>query len=362
MTMLDLIRDEIQHAHPIPLADYMEMVLSHPEYGYYQTRQPFGATGDFITAPEISQMFGELIGLWCVDYWIKLGSPQNFNLVELGPGSGRLMQDALRATRSLPEFLSSANICLVENSLNLRKTQRDNLGAHNITWHENIEDVPGGPMILIANEFFDALPVQQFIKGENGWLKRHVGLDGHNNLEFVDLDCSTNMLPDFCGAHDKADIGEIVEINQTSEHIVDGISNRIMTDGGAALIIDYGPATSAIGDSLQAVRDQKYSDPLDIPGAADITAHVDFEQLSKAASDCGCRVQGPTSQGRFLERLGIEPRAAILQSKASDDQKREIAGAFKRLVSSEEMGTLFKAIALTKKSSPLTEGFEATND
>ncbi len=362
MTLLDIIKDRIQHSGPVPLADYMELALSHPEYGYYQIRHPFGVHGDFTTAPEISQMFGELIGLWCVDYWTKLGSPENFRLVELGPGSGRLMQDALRAARIAPEFLSAAQIHLVENSPLLHRLQQKNLSNLDISWHDRLETVPEGPMILIANEFFDALPMQQYVKSENGWLKRHAGLDADHNLAFVDLECPENSIPKFCDAHSQASVNKIVEINTASEQIILEISNRVNTSGGAALVIDYGPAISAVGDSLQAVRDQQYSNPLEKPGMADITAHVDFEQLSNVALDCGCQIQGPTSQGRFLERLGIEARAAILQSKASEDQKQQIATAYKRLVSKEEMGVLFKVIAFMQKGSPRTEGFDAEND
>ncbi|MGB5948415.1 MAG: SAM-dependent methyltransferase [Parvibaculum sp.] len=349
----------IRTTGPLPLSHYMALALGHPEHGYYMTRDPLGARGDFITAPEVSQMFGELLGLWIADTWFAQGRPSPFILCELGPGRGTLMADALRALRSVPGILDAARLHLVETSPALRAEQAARLP--HATWHERFEGVPPGPLFLIANEFFDALPISQFIRTEQGWCERHVALrEGDGDapafmpvLAPVPL-ASDAVLPPAMRA---APAGSIAEISSASTAIAEAIAARIAAPGGAALVIDYGHARSAPGDTLQALRAHRFADPFEAPGEADITAHVDFEELAHAARRGGAAAHGPVEQGAFLKALGIEARAAALKSRATPKQAHDIDSALRRLTASEEMGSLFKVLALTPTDAPSPAGF-----
>ncbi len=346
-----LLKARIEKTGPISIYDYMKQALGHPEYGYYSRQDPFGEQGDFITAPEISQMFGELIGLWAVDVWVKLGCPNKFHLVELGPGNGTLMADALRSARLAPDFLAAAEIHLVENSARLKAQQAAALKSYEVNWHTDLPDLTGAPIILVANEFFDALPIRQYCFSKGNWRERLVtSID--NKFDFV---LSTDVTPLDLASSGKE--GDIVETCPDGEQIVDRVCGHLSKVGGALLIIDYGAADTLVGDSFQALKGHKHSNPLTSPGEADLTAHVKFATLRKIAAKHGVMVQGPTPQGRFLERLGIEARHHLLRQKADDTQKKKLDAQLRRLTSASEMGTLFKVMALSHNMSAATEGF-----
>ena len=332
---------------PISVATYMSTALMHPEWGYYATRDPFGAAGDFVTAPEISQMFGELIGLWIAETWASQGRPSPFALVELGPGRGTLMSDLLRATRRVaPDFAAAAHLHLIEASPTLRALQREKLRDTDITWHASLDKVPDLPLLLIANEFFDALPVRQFVRSPQGWCERCIGLAGESEPRFVFV-AAPEPLPETLIPETKrsAPVGSVVELCPAGEALMEAIAARLQAQGGAALVIDYG--TDEIGATLQAVRHHAFHDPLVDPGSADLTAHVDFSALAHAADGAGAQVSGPLTQGKFLERLGISARAAILKKNAL--LPADIDTAHERLTSPAAMGTLFKVMAVMAK-------------
>ncbi|MBO0333059.1 SAM-dependent methyltransferase [Sneathiella sp. CAU 1612] len=341
----------IEKSGSISLYDFMKLSLSHPEFGYYSRQEPFGEQGDFITAPEISQMFGELIGLWAVDAWIKLGSPAKFNLVELGPGNGTLMADILRSARVAPAFLAAAQIQLVENSPRLRAKQATSLSDHEVCWHDTFPDLEDMPIILIANEFFDALPIHQYCYQDGVWRERLVSTADNGFAFSLSPETTSLDLVPAC-----AD-GDILETCPDGEEIIGRLSKLLSVNGGAALIVDYGAADTILGDSFQAVKGHGHVDPLNNPGEADLTAHVKFAILKKIAATQGITIQGPTSQGRFLERLGIEARHHMLRQKADDAQKKKLDAQLRRLTSASEMGTLFKVMALSHNMSASTEGF-----
>lgn len=339
---------------PLPVDRFMALALGHPRHGYYMTRDPLGAGGDFVTAPEISQVFGELIGVWAAAAWEALGRPASVNLVELGPGRGTLMADALRAAALVPGFLDALDVHLVETSPILRAKQAASLAAspRPVTWHGNVLGVPDGPVIAIANEFFDALPVRQLVRHSGRWHERVVGLDGTGALAF-------GLAPDpEPGFHDPAPEGAVIEIQASGVPLMRALAERIARAGGAALAIDYGHTTSGHADTLQAVRRHAFADPLAEPGEADVTAHVDFAQLARAAREAGARVFGPITQGAFLAGLGLEARARRLAA-ATPARAAEIAAAANRLAGTGEggMGELFKAMAVTHPALESCAGF-----
>jgi NADH dehydrogenase [ubiquinone] 1 alpha subcomplex assembly factor 7 len=348
------VRDRITRSGPISIAEYMAIALGDPEHGYYQTRDPLGTTGDFITAPEISQVFGELIGLWCVATWRAMGAPDPVRLVELGPGRGTLMADAIRAAQRVPEFLAAAHIHLIETSPALRRCQQDALAALRPSWHETFGEIPEGPCLVIANEFFDALPVEQFVRTSGGWRRRGIGIDdAAGALCFVLTDDGRTMPPPF----EDAPLGVPCEVRPVAEILVGDIARRIARDGGAALVIDYGHAARAPGETLQAVRQHKFADVLAHPGLADLTAHVDFVAVAEAARAAGALAHGPVAQGAFLDRLGLGVRMRRLCD-AAPDRADEIRAGCRRLRHPDEMGELFKVLAITRQGSPPPAGFE----
>lgn len=340
MSLKDLLLQRISNDGPIPLADYMQTCLLHPERGYYATRDPLGAAGDFTTAPEISQMFGELLGLCLAQSWMDQGGG-DCALVELGPGRGTLMADMLRAMGKVPGL--TPEVHLVEASPALRDVQAQTLKGVDITWHETVESLPKSRLFGIANEFFDALPIRQFVREGQGWAERVIGR--HEDQLTLSLDA-----PRPVGelAHRLADTGngDVVELSPALPQIVSALSNRIAEHGGAAVIVDYGDWES-LGDTFQAVRNHKPCDPLDSPGLADLTAHVDFKAIRDAAL---CAVSKMTTQGALLEQLGIGPRAQALAERldnAGDTTALEShLAAYRRLTDPDQMGNLFKAIAL----------------
>jgi NADH dehydrogenase [ubiquinone] 1 alpha subcomplex assembly factor 7 len=346
------LRKLIKSTGPMPVWRYMELCLTHPAYGYYVSRDPLGREGDFTTAPEVSQMFGELLGLWAASVWKVMGSPPLLRLIELGPGRGTMMADALRALRVLPPLFQSLSIHLVEINPVLRDRQKTTLSAvSNIEWHDSIDDVPEGPAIIFANEYFDVLPIHQAVKRETGWHERVVEIDGSGNLRFGSasepIPRFEVLLPPLVRA---APAGAVFEWRPDTE--IMKIAARVRDQDGAALIIDYGHTRSDAGDTFQAIARHSYADPLKNPGQADVTAHVDFEALARAADDLGAHVHGPVAQGDFLKRLGIETRAATLMAKTTPEVSADISGAMKRLISGGRggMGSMFKVLAISEPS------------
>lgn len=362
MTPLEAeIRRIIAVDGPVPIARYMALALTHPAHGYYATRDPFGARGDFVTSPEISQMFGELIGLWAAAVWQRMGAPAHLNLIELGPGRGTLMADALRAALVVPAFRAALAVHLIETSPRLRARQQDALSGLGVpvAWYTDLAEVPDGPAIAIANEFFDALPVHQAVKARDGWHERMVGIDGEGRLAFAlhpdPVRGLEGLLPPRIRA---APAGALFEWR--SDRIVSELGARLVRGGGAALIVDYGHVESGIGDTLQAVTGHGFAAPLEAPGEADLTAHVDFAALTRAAERAGARVFRPVAQGEFLHRLGIAERARMLKARATPAQGANIDTAFARLTArgTTEMGELFKAVAFADPALGALPGFD----
>jgi NADH dehydrogenase [ubiquinone] 1 alpha subcomplex assembly factor 7 len=359
-----LLKGEIAAKGAVTVARYMELALAHPDFGYYQSADPFGAAGDFITAPEISQMFGELIGIWCAVVWRQIGAPERLNLVELGPGRGTLMADALRAAARAPEFRAAIHLHLVETGKGLRARQKETIGeAHpDIAprWHDGIESLPGGPAIFIANEFFDALPIRQFQKTPEGWRERLIGVTDKGGFRFV-LSPPLAAPPPIEKELWDAEAEAVAEVSAASLAIASALGEKVAGPGGAALIIDYGHESPGLGDTLQAVKNHAFADPLAAPGEVDLTAHVDFAAISAAAGLGGAAVFGPLAQGIFLNRLGIEARAAALIEGAAAEKESEKAGeiqsALARLTNAEQMGTLFKVLAIMPAAAAPPPGF-----
>lgn len=348
----DILMGRIIASGPISIADYMVECLLHPTHGYYSTRDPFGASGDFTTAPEISQMFGELLGLCLAQSWLDQGAPAHFILAELGPGRGALMADVLRATKAVAGFHAAAQITLIEASPVLRKIQQQRLADYRVTWAGSIHDLPPAPLFLLANEFFDALPIRQYIRAGSGWSERCVGItDGA--LAFgarppVPVDALAHRLAN-CNA------GDLVETCPGGHGITAEIARRIGHSGGAAIIVDYGDWQS-LGDTLQAVKNHAFDPPLAHPGQADLTAHVDFKALNDAASPYAA-VTKMMPQGEFLQHLGIARRAQMLAKNLAGTALQNHLAAFMRLTDADKMGKLFKAIAIHPENTATPAGF-----
>ncbi|MEO0961025.1 MAG: SAM-dependent methyltransferase [Pseudomonadota bacterium] len=345
-----IIRDEIREAGPMPVARFMALALGHPQHGYYTTGDPLGT--DFTTSPEISQMFGELVGAWAADIWHQIGLPVAFTLVELGPGRGTLMADALRAASGQPGFAKAARIQMVETSPVLSRVQQATLAPITAKfeyaepeWISSVDQLADGPLIIIANEFFDALPVHQFIKTDEGWREQCV-VEMEGELAFAPSPTPVPGGVMLAPALKDAPVGTITETCQAGTAIATELCRRIANTSGAALIIDYGYTRSAAGDTLQAMQKGKFVPVLENPGKADITAHVDFEALAACAGE-GTTAHPATTQGQFLMQLGIAQRAAMLKRGATPDQAEAIDEAVGRLTDDDAMGTLFKVLAIT---------------
>jgi len=342
----DRLKRLIETSGPISIAQFMAEANGH----YYATRDPLGAKGDFITAPEISQMFGELVGLWLADLWMRAGKPI-VRFVELGPGRGTLAQDALRAMRAVgltpaPHFVEASPI--------LRAKQAERV-PHAI-WHDDVSTLPSdAPLLIVANEFFDALPVRQLVRTIAGWRERMVGYGPEGFVPVPGQTSFDRHVPDRLRG---ADPGGILETSPASVTIMQALSERIANQGGAALVIDYGYVEHAHGDTLQAVHAHAYADPFARPGASDLTAHVDFGVMEHAIRAGGAVPFGPAPQGAWLETLGIRERAANLAA-ASPARAEEIQTARGRLTHPDEMGELFKVLAAVSSEWPEPEGFGA---
>jgi NADH dehydrogenase [ubiquinone] 1 alpha subcomplex assembly factor 7 len=355
------IRKRIRLAGPMPVRQFMALCLTHPAYGYYTTRDPLGTGGDFITSPEVSQVFGELIGLWAASAWHMMGQPENVRLIELGPGRGTMLLDAMRAVQVVPAFRSAIVLHLVEVNPKLRERQQQALSTLDVPsmWHESFDEVPDGPAIVLANEFFDALPINQAIKQFNGWYERVIEVDQDDNLVFG---IANEVIPLFDqlvpAAVRDAPLGAIYEWR--TDNLALGIGQRMAREPGAALIIDYGHAKSNTGETLQAVGGHAFVNPLISPGEVDLTAHVDFEAITLAAESMGARIHGPVDQARLLRNLGIDKRAAALKAYASPEKAVDIDAACQRLLGETRtgMGKLFKAVAITHPDLKTVSGFE----
>ncbi|MDC0131310.1 SAM-dependent methyltransferase [Alphaproteobacteria bacterium] len=356
LTLRDHLIEEIKASGPISLETFMTRALTDPAHGYYIHRQPFGRPstggGDFTTAPEISQMFGELIGAWCADLWHRMGQPERFCLAELGPGRGTLMADVLRAASVLPEFSAAVQVHFVEISPALRKLQAERVPE--AIWHGELTSLPDLPMIVLANEFFDALPIQQFRKSNDGWHEIKVGQQ-QNALCFVDgppMDTAQlpkQSLPDVAP-------GDIIETCAASHAVVKALADKLQAKGGAALIMDYGYRQAAAGDSFQALHQHQFVEPLDAPGQADLTAHVNFQSLQESAIQSGLVSSPITHQGDFLSALGLDIRARSLMQ-AAPEKAGQIGSERDRLAAPDQMGHLFKVLAIASPDCPPLAGF-----
>lgn len=352
--LADKIKTLIRMNGPISVTDYFALCLADPDYGYYRTREPFGAGGDFITAPEISQLFGEMVGIFMVHAWQQHGSPTPVNLVEVGPGRGTMMLDMLRVIRKLaPALFESLDVHMVETSERLRGVQRVTLEAFSakITWHSAFEDVPPGFTLIAANELFDAIPIRQFVKTPTGFRERLVGLDADDNLAFG-IGVATidpTLLPTGTGAEPD---GTVFEVAPARQAVMNALCTRLKQNGGSALIIDYGHLATSFGDTLQAVLHHDYDPPLAHPGQADLTSHVDFGDLARIARATGIQINGAMHQGDFLYGLGLAERASRLANGKAEAEQRAIAVAVDRLAGAGEgkMGELFKVMAVSSPS------------
>jgi NADH dehydrogenase [ubiquinone] 1 alpha subcomplex assembly factor 7 len=353
------IAERIRNGGPISVAAFMTEAMFDPREGFYATKNPIGAGEDFITAPSVSQMFGELIGLWCAQVWMDMGQPETLQLVELGPGTGQMMSDIVRAWRAVPGFTQAAQISLIEASAALKMVQGRNLTPMGVEamWLDRLEDVPPGPAIFVGNEFLDCLPMRQAIKHEGQWHERLIGLSETGEaFAFVlgpPLGVEADLLPE--RLRDLPD-GALAELRPGDQQVIDALADRFKTHPGHALFIDYGPATSEPGDTFQAIRQHEKIDPLAAPGTADLTARVDFEQLAIFARSAGLDVSGPTRQGAWLKALGIEVRAANLIRHAPE-KKTAIARQLLRLTEPDQMGELFKVMAISTQGQTKPPGF-----
>ncbi len=350
----DQIKARIRQTGALSVASFMTEALFDPRAGFYATKDPIGAGSDFITAPEISQIFGELLGLWVMQSWDDLGRPDPFHLVELGPGRGTMMADILRTGRALPGFLDAARVVLIEASAALKSVQAQTLGPSGaqIRWVDRLDAVPAGPSIILGNEFLDCLPVRQAVKLDGVWRERMVGLDEADNFRFelggvlgIDEDL---IPPPLRGAPDET----LVELRPGDRLLMESLGRRFAHTPGRALFVDYGPAESEPGDTLQAIRAHEKVAPLAEPGTSDLTARVDFAMLAGFARTFELDAYGPVSQGYFLEQLGLEARAAML-SQAAPAKRAEIARQIWRLSDPDQMGELFKLLCV--QSPPLPE-------
>jgi NADH dehydrogenase [ubiquinone] 1 alpha subcomplex assembly factor 7 len=350
------LAETIRQIGPVGVDHFMAAALGDPEFGYYQTRDPLGAAGDFITAPEISQIFGEIIGLWCADQWQQMGGPDPVQLVELGPGRGTLMADLLRACAVLPPLAAAIRVHLVETSPALRRRQQDLLRnlhpAVTPVWHDTLDTVPPGPLLLVANEFFDALPIRQFQYRAGIWHERCVGLDAEGGFAFTLGRPATPPVTPPPPAEDA-----IFETAEPALAIAATIGRRLAASPGAALIIDYGHVRTASGETLQAMRRHRFVPVLDAPGEADLTAHVDFDALGRELTTQGALCWGPVTQERFLTVNGAAQRVAALTRGKPEPAASSIRQAAARLLDSAQMGSLFKVLAATSGDLPAPSGF-----
>jgi len=331
-----IIHNQIAQHGPMDVGQFVALALGHPAHGYYMKQDPLGRSGDFVTAPEVSQMFGEVIGAWAAHSWMQMGSPSEFILLECGPGRGTLMADMMRATNGLPAFHEACHLHLLEMSPALKVKQGEVLADFNPQWHDSLESVPDDmPIIVIANEFLDALPFRSLVYLDGAWFERVVDVS-NGALVFGTRPCPQALWPQF----GEPRVGDIYEFSSPRVSMIEALCGRMKEHGGAGLFIDYGHAKSAFGDTFQAIKGHRYSDPLFDVGSADLTSHVNFELLYHVAEGVGCIAQPLMEQGDFLKMMGIEARAAYLKDKGADTIEKDLH----RLIDRGEMGSLFKVM------------------
>lgn len=357
-----IIKDSIEANGPMPVSEYMSLCLSHPEHGYYMTRDPFGVKGDFTTAPEISQMFGEMIGIWVLDSWMKMGSPNLFHLVECGPGRGTLMKDLLRATKNNAEFSKAVQIHLMEISPILKKQQYDTLSSDTINWHSDLKTIPqNAPVIFIGNEFLDALPIDQYQFTDAQWHKKYIDLNKNGSFCFTYKTYSGDTDSPILRSLLPPEEGDILEVSKAQTDMMHDFIKIIQKQGGACLFIDYGYTLPSFKDTLQAIMHHNYVEILDEPGEADLTAHINFTDLATILLSENMTLYGPVAQKEFLTALGIEVRADQLRQVSSGRQSENIQLALTRLIGDKtqlnQMGDLFKVMAFTDKDNIDLVGF-----
>lgn len=337
----------IGNAGPISVADYMAICLFDPEDGYYTTREPFGAKGDFVTAPEVSQMFGELVAVWLVQAWRAVGAPASPTIAEIGPGRGTLMKDMVRTiSRIAPDLAAAADFALVEASPRLATIQQETLRGSGpvFTWHATLDTLPDRPLLIVGNEIFDALPFRQFVRHDGKWLERAIGLAADGAFRFGIGTASLAM--DALPAEEKnATDGSIFEIAPAREALMSAIAQRIAAHGGAGIFFDYGHLVPGLGDTFQAVRKHRSEGVLDNPGEADLTSHVDFSALAAVSSSHGLEARMAT-QAEFLLGMGLLERAGRLGQAADEAARAKITADVERLAGPDEMGKLFKVLAI----------------
>jgi NADH dehydrogenase [ubiquinone] 1 alpha subcomplex assembly factor 7 len=360
MGLNKILTDKITTKGYIDLFEFMKESLTHPKFGFYMKKKIFGVNGSFVTSPEISQMFGELIGAWCLDIWTKMNKPNNFQVIEMGPGLGTLMKDLLRTCNKLnSDFLKSVKVTLIEKSPRLKDCQMKTLNRFNISWHTSFsEKVINGPFVMIANEFLDTLPIRQFQFSKDSWNEKVISFSKIESKFFFKLKKIKNLpyILRSLRIAQKAKEGDIIEFNPGACNFVSKIGRIMKKDPGYALIIDYGHTKISFGETLQAVRKHKFCNALENPGESDLTAHVDFELMSKIAKLSGAKTYRAIPQGQFLENLGIRERAKALKEIASPDEKVEIDGSLARLTQKKGMGELFKVLVLSSDQLPEPDG------
>ncbi|MCL2469154.1 MAG: SAM-dependent methyltransferase [Alphaproteobacteria bacterium] len=344
----ELVETCLEADGPLTVAQFMQLALHHPDYGYYAKDDPLGAGGDFVTAPEISQIFGELLGLWCVEMWKMAGRPAPFALFEMGPGRGTLMVDVLRATQRVEGFHKAMRLCLMESNATLRARQKEVLAPYELEYIAGPEALPPMPVLALANEFFDALPIHQYIKTEQGWYERCVGREGGALAFVVGAKPVALPLPDALSFY---------EVCPQAIGFVRDLAQHIARYGGAALLIDYGYVDPDGADTLQATSAHRLVNPLERVGEVDLTAHVDFSALALAAEKQNCHVTEIVGQGPFLQALGIDIRAAQLKLAADVEEAALLDSAVHRLTAPDQMGALFKVMALTPQDRKEVCGF-----
>ena len=358
--IIEILKRKILDCGAISLSEYMEICLTHPKYGYYIRNTPIGAKGDFTTSPEISQMFGELIGLWIAKVWIDHNKPDKFSLVELGPGNGTLMVDILRATQIVDGLHSALDLILIDISPNLQKIQKKALKDFPVKWKTKISDLPNQPTIIVANEFFDALPISQFKRKSNQWMEVMVTMKDPNTKDSDEfcfqLMKTNNKLFDDLEMENISE-GDIIEFSKMMKDSVCYLSEHIQQNSGTALIIDYGKEGN-VGNTLQSVQQHCYSNPLKCPGQMDLTSFVDFNAIRSYAEGFELIVPNLTCQRDFLKALGIEQRAKILSRNLSGDKLGLHQTALERLIGKDSMGHLFKVLGLRSKNFPPLAGLE----
>jgi len=358
-----LIIERIQAEEGISVADYMRMCLGHREHGYYNTRDPFGVDGDFTTAPEISQMFGEMIGAWIADSWLQMGAPDPFYLVECGPGRGTLMHDILRATKNVPQFHAAMDIHLIEMSPVLKEKQKQTLSVFDkVTWHSDLKTLPiDAPVIVIGNEFLDALPVAQYTHNGDNWVENYVDVDENGAFRYCKKTVKSEQIEALPRMMFPPRKGDQLEVSLEQEGFIKDLTKIIQKQGGMGLFIDYGYTVPTYGTTLQAVMNHQYTNVLDNVGECDLTAHVNFAHIGTIILEQDMVLHGPISQKDFLMRLGIEMRASSLTQNASGQQAQDIKNSLERLIGDKtndnQMGELFKVIAFTADPNLTLEGF-----